>query len=815
MLKKISQFIVNKRYIFFGIFFVFLILSFIFMSHTNINYDLSKYLSKDTETRQALKIMEEEFSATSSVNLMIEKVDDEKLNQLIDQLNAVEGVTLASVSKQNDHYHLITIMLNTGDYDKESQNTVLKIEELLKDYTFYVSGASVNSMTLEKNIEKEVRIILLVALCIILIVLLLTSHSWFEPVIFLIVIGVSILINMGSNFIFGSISYITQSVQAILQLALAMDYSIILLHAYEENLEKGYEEKKAIQHALWHSLISIFSSALTTIAGLSALMFMSFTIGFDIGMVLSKGILCSMLSVFLLMPGLILLFRKPLLKLKHKPLPLKGKWIHIVVNKTKLGISIVLVLLIGVSFILQQKNDYIFAYETHSPQSEKIKNEFGESSQMVIILPLAKTSEDYQKQMLLEEKLKQIEVNHQIIVSDVTSMATIQNGALIEKMPLSKLATMTELSSETLTMIYDFFDLNHETEMTYHVVLTIDDFLIKSEKEPLTAYDMAMTLTANDFSEFTKFIVVIPMIYNKLNVTEMTLQDFVHQIQTLSEFQRLDLEKQNLIIQMDQIFQNTTMLEGIHGIGNEIRKGVANFNSEQHSRLVLNLNITASQKEKNKKAIELIKQEVVNIYPEKNYLAGQNMVSYDIEKAFQGDLLKVNLITIIAILIILFISLKSLLLPIILVFVIQGAIYISMAISFVFHQPIFFMSYLICICIQMGATIDYGIILTSKYLYSRSTKDKNESMQEAIKSALPTILTSGSILVIAGFIVYFISSEMAISSIGLLLGRGTIISIILVLFLLPSLILLLDKPILKLMWHKKDKKTAKMKDENV
>lgn len=805
MLKKISKFIVDKRYILFGLFFMFLIFSLVFMSHTNVNYDLSKYLSEDTETRQALKIMEDEFSATSSVNLMIKKtdtVDENNLNELVTKLNNMDGVTLASLAKSNDNYQMISIMLNTGDYDKASQETVLKIEELLKDYTFYVSGASVNSMTLENNIEKEVKIILLVAVLIILAVLLLTSHSWFEPVIFLIVIGVSILINMGTNFIFGSISYITQSVQAILQLALAMDYSIILLHAYEENLTKGYDDKKAIIHALWHSLVSIFSSALTTIAGLSALMFMSFTIGFDIGMVLSKGILCSMLTVFLLMPGLILLCRKPLLKLKHKPLSLKGNWIHKVVDVAKIPISVVLIILIGVCFVLQQHNDYIFAYETNSPQSEKIKKEFGSSSQMVIILPLAKTSEDYQKQIELEERLKTIQIDNQTIVSGVTSMSNVQDGMLVQPMPIDNLVSMTGLEVDTITMIYDFFKLDHETELTYNVVLTIDDFLLKAENEALTAYDMANTLHYDNF--------LMAYVYIKLNVEKITIKDFVNKIQTIDEFEQLEEPKKNLIIQMDALFQNQTMINSIHEIASQVRTGVSNFNSDKHSRMVINLDITASQKEKNKKTIELIKKEVSNIYNgENHYLAGQNMVSYDIEKAFKSDLLKVNLITIIAILIILLISLKSLLLPIILVFVIQGAIYISMSTSYIFNQPIFFMSYLICICIQMGATIDYGIILTSKYLYSRKEKDKNESMKDAIRSALPTILTSGTILVVAGFIVYFISSEMAISSIGLLLGRGTIISIILVLFLLPSLILLLDKPILKLMLHKKGENVTK------
>ena len=421
---------------------------------------------------------------------------------------------------------------------------------------------------------------------------------------------------------------------------------------------------------------------------------------------------------------------------------------------------------------------------------------------MVIILPLAKTSEDYQKQIELEERLKTIQIDNQTIVSGVTSMSNVQDGMLVQPMPIDNLVSMTGLEVDTITMIYDFFKLDHETELTYNVVLTIDDFLLKAENEALTAYDMANTLHYDNF--------LMAYVYIKLNVEKITIKDFVNKIQTIDEFEQLEEPKKNLIIQMDALFQNQTMINSIHEIASQVRTGVSNFNSDKHSRMVINLDITASQKEKNKKTIELIKKEVSNIYNgENHYLAGQNMVSYDIEKAFKSDLLKVNLITIIAILIILLISLKSLLLPIILVFVIQGAIYISMSTSYIFNQPIFFMSYLICICIQMGATIDYGIILTSKYLYSRKEKDKNESMKDAIRSALPTILTSGTILVVAGFIVYFISSEMAISSIGLLLGRGTIISIILVLFLLPSLILLLDKPILKLMLHKKGENVTK------
>lgn len=550
--------------------------------------------------------------------------------------------------------------MDSKDYDIQSQQTVLKIQDILQEYQISMSGVSVNSLNMEKNINREITIILLVSCIIIFAVLLLTSHSWFEPVIFLVVIGISILINMGTNLIFGSISYITQAVQAILQLALAMDYSIILLHAYEEERNKQPSEKEAVIQALKQSMLSIFSSALTTIAGLAALMFMSFTIGFDIGMVLSKGIICSMLTVFFVMPGLILIFRKPLLKLKHKPLPLKGGWIVQVVNKGKYVISSVLIIIIVVAFVLQSKNDYFFAYQTNDPASEEIVKQFGESNQMVLLIPLAETKEDYQKQVALKEELLRLQIENQPIFNSITTMGEIDD--LIQERDYQTIASMVQIPADDLLLLYSYVDLNPDGEMTYIIVNRLYDFLTLiqeqnlSENEIIEALKLENTLVNRSF---------IRSVLNNMQKSEVTLWEFINYINDHEQLKLFLTENQRLLIEkIIDFYQNQSeLIASFQELGKTIQTAVSAFNGTKHSRMIFDLSISADQKERNKEAIQMIKEKANAYYPSQNYLAGQNMVSYDIENAFQSDLLKVNLITIFAILLILFFTFKSFLLP--------------------------------------------------------------------------------------------------------------------------------------------------------
>lgn len=431
---------------------------------------------------------------------------------------------------------------------------------------------------------------------------------------------------------------------------------------------------------------------------------------------------------------------------------------------------------------------------------------------MVLLIPLAETKEDYQKQVALKEELLRLQIENQPIFNSITTMGEIDD--LIQERDYQTIASMIQIPADDLLLLYSYVDLNPDGEMTYKIVNQLYDFLTLIQEQNLSENEIIEVLKLENTLVNRSFI---RSVLNNMQKSEVTLWEFINYINDHEQLKLFLTENQRLLIEkIIDFYQNQTeLIASFQELGKTIQTAVSAFNGTKHSRMIFDLSISADQKERNKEAIQMIKEKANAYYPSQNYLAGQNMVSYDIENAFQSDLLKVNLITIFAILLILFFTFKSFLLPFILVFVIQGATYITMAISYLSHSSIFFMSYLICLCIQMGATIDYGIILTSKYIRSRKEKDKITSMHEAIQSALPTILTSGTILVVAGFVVGLISSEVAISSIGTLLGRGTIISILMVLFLLPSLLLLCDCLIMKSFFTKKLKKDCNLKKENL
>ena len=223
----------------------------------------------------------------------------------------------------------------------------------------------------------------------------------------------------------------------------------------------------------------------------------------------------------------------------------------------------------------------------------------------------------------------------------------------------------------------------------------------------------------------------------------------------------------------------------------------AAFNGPHYARMLLDLRFSVSSAQ-TRPTIDAIQAAAREVYGENYYITGVPMSTYDIGNAFEGDLMKVNLITFAAILLIVAVSFRALSLPLLLVFVIEGAIWITMGISRLIHQPIFFMSYLICVSIQMGATIDYGILLSDQYrVLRREGLPILDALTAAMKKALPTVLTSGAILATAGFIIGKLCSVYYISSIGLLLARGTVISVALILTLLPALLTLLDRAVVR------------------
>ena len=688
---------------------------------TKINYDLTRYLDDGTMTKRALKVMEQEFGTAEQLYVMFQNLPQDALNEYIRDLNALNEVHLAVHDPETDvksaegiTYQRVTLTLR----DCDTSALVRQLRGMFPEAGEYaVGGSAAALLDVQSSVGAEIPGVMGIAVAVVLLVLLLTSHAWLEPAVILIVLAISILINMGTNFIFPDVSFITFAVCAILQLALSIDYAIMLLHAYNGFLDEGMKREQAMTEALAHSFMPIASSAFTTVAGLLSLLFMSFTIGFDIGLVLSKGIVISMLCVFLLMPSVTLLFGKALKSTRHRPIQLGGEHWTGLVYKIRRPLAVVLVAAVMLGFWLQSGNTYLFTDSGQSTQrgeSQEVVRVFGESNPMVILVPGGEEDADYDLQRQLADKLASIEIDGIPAIQDISAMVT--DGA-----------------------------------------------------EALKYY------TAQDVAKMTGLNALAVGIYFRTQGFDASVRA-----------DRLLEAAGNLIS------GNETLLQ----LQDTLSSAKAAFNGPHYARMLLNLRFSVSDAQM-RPTIDAIQAATKEVYGEDYYVTGIPMSTYDIGNAFEGDLMKVNLITFAAILLIVAVSFRAVSLPLMLVFVIEGAIWITMGISRLIHQPIFFMSYLICVSIQMGATIDYGILLSSHY------RDKRweglpilEGLKAALHKALPTVLTSGVILITAGYIIGKLCSVYYISAIGLLLSRGAAVSVILILTLLPALLAIGDRAVI-------------------
>ena len=692
------------------------------ISRTRINYDLTRYLSDSTMTRRALNVMETEFGSAEQLQIMFADQSEETVAGFIDQLNAMEEIrfvqydpTENTVKKNGKNWSCLTLTLR----DCDTAALVSALRTMFPEAgKYWVGGTSAQQLDVQRSVGSEIPGVMAIAVAIVLLVLLFSGHAWLEPLPRLVVFAVSILINMGTNFLFPDVSFITFAVCAILQLALSIDYAIMLLHTWNSFCDDGYSPEDAMTEALSQCFMRIASSALTTVAGLLSLLFMSFTIGFDIGLVLSKGILISMLCVFLLMPALTLLMKNALLRTRHKPLRLNGTRLGGWIWKYKKPLAMFLILTVLCGAFLTANNTYSFMVPNtlNGDDTSVISDVFGASNPLVLLVPGGNADTDYDMQRKLVERFKEIRrPDGSPAIQEITAMVTTGEAALRYYTP----AEVAEMTGTDQGLVSMFFLLNGFGSSVRA------DILLNA---------------AGSISENYQVITGLK--------------------------QQLDSAREIFIGDHDQ-------------------------------RMILNPSFSVTDPDFNP-CMEAILAAAENIYGNQYYVTGGPMSAYDIGKAFHSDLMKVNLITLLAILLIVILSFRSFLLPLLLVFVIEGAIWISMGLSRVFGQSVFFISYLICLSIQMGATIDYGILLSDQYRMIRlGGKLPKEALQEVLNKALPTVLTSGVILITAGFIIGIQCSIYYISSIGLLISRGALMSVLLVLLLLPALLSLFDRRIIR------------------
>ena len=646
-------------------------------SMVNINYNIMDYLPEEAPSTKALDVMNEEYDkGAANVRVVLKDVsivDALKYKEKIKKVDGVDDIqwlddvvnikeplelqnqdTIESWYKNNEALFSITV-----NEDKE-ESAIDEIGEIIGENGM-ISGSAVNIVFAQETTEKELIKMMVILIPIILIILFLTTSSWFEPVLFLSTIGIAIIINSGTNLILGEISFVTKAAGSILQLAVSMDYSIFLLHRFSEFRNEGLAVKEAMKEAILKSVSSILSSGLTTVVGFAALIVMKFKIGPDMGFVMLKAICLSLISVLVLLPVLALYCYKLIDKTQHKSfMPKFNKFAKVSYKFRHISIILFLLLLIP-CFLAQQNNSFSYgASEIYSDESTKIghdtaaiNKEFGKTNPLVLMVPKG----DLVSERALCDELENIDK-----ITSITSYA--------------------------------------ET-----VGITIP-----------TEYVPDDTLSQLISDNYSRFIIVA-----------------------------------NVKVEGDETFA----------------------------------------------LIDEIRNLAYKYYDDSYYFLGESVNTLDLKETIEDDNKKVNAISIIAIMIILLLTFKSLSLPIILVLVIEFSIWSNLTFNYFIGNDVFYIAYLIISSIQLGATIYYAILFTNRYIENRETMNKKEATQATISTTTVSILTSASILATAGIILGEISTNSIIAQLGILVGRGAILSLILVLFVLPALLMLLDKLIAK------------------
>lgn len=733
---KVARFIVDKRKAFYLVFIAAFVFCAASINKVQVNNDITSYLPAQTETRRGLTIMDEEFITLGSANVMVSNVTYQTALDLSHKLENIEGVSEVAFDGTEEHYKnssaLFTISFDGEETDPATVEAMNEVLAALEGYDVYSSTQIGRDES--ATLQQEMTVILAIAAVVIVVVLLFTSKSYMEVPVYLIVFAAAAVLNMGTNFIFGTISFITNSIAVVLQLALAIDYAIIFCHRYMEERDNGLDPREADIAALSKAIVEISSSSLTTISGLVALMLMQLRIGFDMGIVLSKGIVCSMLCVFLLMPGLLMLFSGPIDRTRHRNLvPKINFWGKAVVRLRYILPPIFLVVVVA-GAVLSSHCDYVF--DTNDTDfdnkpawriaDEKVTDTFGKKNTIAVLVPRG----DYNKEKYVLERVSQLPQ-----VTQATGLANIEvedGRMLTDEMNPRQFSELAGVDIELARLLYQAYGLSVEE---YGAIFQDPD----------------------DYS--------VPLI-------------------DVFEF---------LLDQKDKGVVNLTgeQADKVDDLQEQLDVGLEQLRGEHWSRLVFVADVS-TEGDETYALLDEIRSIAQEYYGDDVILVGNSTNAFDLASSFSGDNMKISILTALFVMVILLFTFKSAGLPILLVLTIQGSIWINFSVPVLTGTNLFFLSYLVVSSIQMGATIDYAIVITNRYMELKTVMERKQAAVEALSQSFPTILTSGTIMAVAGFLIGGISTDATIGSVGQTLGRGTVTSIILVMTVLPQLLMLGD-----------------------
>lgn len=734
-MQKLAEFIVNKRHLFFLIYGIAVVFCVFSMGWVQVENDVTTYLPEETETRQGIVAMNENFVTFGSARVMVSNVTPETAWEIYDRILAVEGVGMVTFDGTEDHYRsaaaLFDVNFSGGTNDEETLLAMEEVREVVSGYDSYIDTLVGYDDT--EMLQSEMTTILIVASIIMLLVLTLTSRSYAEVPVLLITFGMAALLNMGTNYLCGKISFISDSIAVVLQLALAVDYAIILCHRFTDEREMK-PVMEAATTALAKSMPEISASSLTTISGLIALGFMEFGIGLDMAIVLIKAIFMSLFSVFTLMPGLLVLFAPLMDRTRHTRLLPNVTFLGKFAVKVRRVLPPLFVLLIIGAFYLSGKCPYCYSFnDLHTAKMSerqaayfKIKDTFGTSNMVALVVP----SGNYEAESAILEEI--------VTYDEVKSAMGLANIEAMGGYMLTDALTPRELA--------ELADLDYEVAQTLYGVYAVDE---------------------NQYGE----------LLNGLDEYRIPLFDLFLFLKEQMEVKHLSLDGETQEM-LDELF---VQLENA-------RKQLQN---EKYTRMVVYLNLP-EESEETFAFLDELHRVIGKYYDNDYYVVGNSTSSRDLAASFIEDNLLISILSALFVIVVLLFTFQSVGLPILLILVIQGSIWINFSIPTITGQPLYFLGYLIVNAIMMGANIDYAIVISSHYQEKKREMPHKQAIVEAVNAAFPTVFTSGSMMASAGLLIGNMSAQPVVSIMGTCLGRGTIISIILVLCVLPSILVLGD-----------------------
>ena len=734
-MEKIATFIVDKRNLFFLLYAFALIFSIVATGWVKVENDITTYLPEDTETRQGLTVMNDNFVTYGTARVMVSNVTYETAENICSDLESIDGVTSVDFDDTTDHYKsasaLFSVTFDGTTTDDISIHALHTIRDMLAGYDTYIDTEV--GVDTSADLQSEMSVILVLAAIVIVLVLTLTSRSYAEVPVLIMTFGAAALLNMGTNFLCGTISFISNSVTVILQLALAIDYAIILCHRFSDEHETK-DTREACIAALSKAIPEISSSSLTTISGLGALTFMHFGIGRDMATVLIKAILFSLLSVFTLMPGLLMVFSKKIDATRHKNLIPKITFLGKFDVATRFIVPPIFAVVVVVTAVLANKCPYCYSYTdlVTAKQSEsqiahqKIKNTFGVNNMVAVIVPTG----DYDSERQLLKDL-----------DSCAEVKSTQGLANIDAMDGYKLA-----DALTPRQMSELAGLDYEVAEALYAAYAVDQ------------------------NEYGKLI-------SGLGDYKVPLFDM---------FMFLQREMKDGNITLDGDIQET-----LDDLFEQLNKAQLQLQSDKYSRLVVYLNLP-EESDETMDFLDTMHALIAKYYSSDTYIVGNSTNVKDLSSSFGEDNMLISVLSALFVVIILLFTFKSAGLPVLLIVVIQGSIWINFSVPTIQHESLYFLGYLIVNSIQMGANIDYAIVISSHYTDLKKEMRPKEAIIAALNEAFPTIFTSGTILAVAGALIGVMTTNPVIAAIGTCLGRGTVISIVLVMAVLPQILLIGD-----------------------